>query len=146
MCLPRPLPLPRPHGQEHILLTQIPRIPCQDGQGASLLGPAQAFSLDLFSREGTKWLVYSLLNPRDGQGQLFVQSLYKQAKLYTGIHVRCQVMRTRTGLGEKANRLIAGAWDLKELRTSKVEPDLPCTCEYIFIMIGGWIIFCHLQP
>lgn len=90
-------------------------------------------------REGTKWLVYSLLNPRDGQ------SLYKQAELYSGAHGRCQVMQTRTVLGEKANRLRAGAWDLKELKISKVEPDLPCTCEYIFIMIGGWIIFCHLQ-
>lgn len=56
------------------------------------------------------------------------------------------MIQTRIGLGEKANGLRAGAWDIKELRTSKVEPDLPCTCEYIFIMIGGWIIFCHLQP
>lgn len=87
--------------------------------------------------------VCSRLDPRSGQDWLFVeshgQSLYKQVRLSTGIHARCPVILVRAGEG----RLRSGAWDLKELKSSNIEPVLVGSHEAIFIMVRRWIIFCH---
>lgn len=48
-------------------------------------------------------------------------------------------MQVRAGLGREdrqADRLRAGAWDLKELRSYKVEPDYPGSNEGILMMVA----------
>lgn len=128
---------------DHALLTQIPQIPSPNGLtvlcGGGCPGLFPRSVLQRRDQEG----VCSLLDPRSGQDWLFVesygQSLYKQVRLSTGIHARCPVILVRAGEG----RLRSGAWDLKELKSSNIEPGLLGSHEAIFIMVRRWIIFCH---
>lgn len=93
--------------------------------------------------------VCSLLDPRSAKAG-YLQKLMDRACVHRWDCPQvcmqgaqwCQWCRPEEDKEEKAHRLRAEAWDLKDLECSKVERNYEC----IFIMVGGWIMFCYLRP